>query len=179
MPSKRQHEAIEAVVRLWSSGVDVQLDVIGGDGPDPSYREALERTVAAEPIGDHVHLVGYVDDAWEEIAEADCVVVPSRESFGRVAVEAMLTGTPVIASHWGAAGEIVRDGETGLLYEPGDAVALAAHIRRLVEHPGEGERLAEAARAWASETFSERRHVEGLLKVLERACGSVGGRDGP
>ena len=104
------------------------------------------------------------------LAAADAVLVPSQESFGRVAVEAMLAGTPVIASRWGASPEIISDGETGILYEPRDSEGLAAQIRRLIDHPGERERLTTAARESARERFGAQRFADRLLGVLTSAC---------
>jgi UDP-glucose:tetrahydrobiopterin glucosyltransferase len=54
-----------------------------------------------------------------------------NEAFGLVLVEAMATGTPVIAFELGAAGEVIRDGETGFLIVPGDCVAAAARVKEL------------------------------------------------
>jgi glycosyltransferase involved in cell wall biosynthesis len=78
-------------------------------------------------------------------------VVPSvgAETFGNVVTEAMSRGRAVIASRLGGIVDIIEDGESGLLVPPGDDVALAAAIQRLIEDPLTRERLGEAARVRA------------------------------
>jgi glycosyltransferase involved in cell wall biosynthesis len=69
-------------------------------------------------------------------------VVPSiSEAMGQVAVEALLAGTPVIASRTGGLADVVRDQESGLLVPPGDPDALHAAIVRLLTEPGLVRRL--------------------------------------
>jgi glycosyltransferase involved in cell wall biosynthesis len=78
-------------------------------------------------------------------------VVPSvwPEPLGLVAVEAMLAGRPVVASDAGGLRDVVRDGTTGLLVPPGDAVALAAALDRLLDDPALRDRLGRAGREHA------------------------------
>jgi glycosyltransferase involved in cell wall biosynthesis len=88
--------------------------------------------------------------AW---ARAELAVVPSvwAEPFGQVAIEAMLAGTPVIASAIGGLLDIVHDEKTGLLVQPGDAAALATAIGRLLDDTELAEALAVRARLRARE----------------------------
>lgn len=89
-------------------------------------------------------------------AEADLCVVPSvwREPFGIAAVEAMAAGKPVVASRAGGLADVVEDGVTGLLVEPGDAAGLADGIARLIADPGLRERMGRAGRDKAKRRFS-------------------------
>ena len=73
------------------------------------------------------------------------LLTSSWENFPHTVVEALAVGTPVIATAVGGVPELVRDGENGLLVPAGDADALAAAIRRLIDEPGLRERLAAAA----------------------------------
>jgi len=127
-------------------GVDVLLDAvlnepkwkvrIVGDGPSA---EALR--VKASVLGDQVSFVGFVSS--EQLAELyqsfDVVIVPSlstpgwTEQFGRVAIEAMATGVPVIASDSGALPEVI--GDAGLLVPPGDAAQLRRALNLLASNP--------------------------------------------
>jgi glycosyltransferase involved in cell wall biosynthesis len=79
-------------------------------------------------------------------------LVPSvwPEPFGQVAVEAMASGRPVVASDTGGLSDVVVDGETGLLVPPGDEAELAAAIERLLADPAERDRMGRAARARAT-----------------------------
>ncbi|WP_454778571.1 glycosyltransferase [Georgenia muralis] len=122
-------------------GVDVLLDAVVGDprlalrvaGEGPDLESLRERAAAA---GHRVELVGSLaaDDLPDFYRSLDVLAVPSldtrgwREQFGRVAVEAMACGTPVVASDSGALPDVV--GEAGLLVPPGDAVALREALLR-------------------------------------------------
>jgi glycosyltransferase involved in cell wall biosynthesis len=117
-----------------------------------------------------VHVLGTrthsaVLDALRRCAVA---VVPSitPESFGFVALEAMVLGRPVVAARSGALPEIVSDGETGLLTPPGDATALATALSRLLDDPGLRERMGSAGRRRA-EQFSESRVVQRVETIYQ------------
>src|SRR6202035_1898553 len=78
------------------------------------------------------------------------------ESFGRVCVEAMAAGRPVVAYDHGGVSELVQDGRTGFLCPPGDRAAVAHALRRLVATPQLGAEMGTAARSCALERFGER-----------------------
>jgi glycosyltransferase involved in cell wall biosynthesis len=142
-PHKGVAELIDAVASLS----DVQLDIVG-DGPE---RVALERQVDRLGCVDRVTFGGFrpADRIAEHYTTFDVLAIPSLdtpgwiEQFGRVAVEAMAGGVPVIASDSGSLAEVV--GDAGILVPPGDRVALAAAIDRLSR--SETERAALAAQA--------------------------------
>jgi glycogen synthase len=111
----------------------------------------------------------------EEVAaaldEATLLVLPSRsEGMGRVIVEALCRGRPVVASRVGGIRDLVRDGENGILVEPGEPAALADALVRVLSDRALAERLAAAARpsvdGWLAtpEEYAERLHalVSGL-----------------
>ena len=80
---------------------------------------------------------------------ADAVVLPSfAESCPLVALEAMACGTPLIAADAGGVSEVVRDGETGWLFPPGDVDALVSQVRAVLSDPANTERVAARARSW-------------------------------
>jgi glycosyltransferase involved in cell wall biosynthesis len=87
-------------------------------------------------------------------------------------LEAMAAGLPVVSSRVGGLGELVIDGETGILVPPGDASALASALSRLIADPAERRRLGTAARARAEERFDlepfRRAHVELYSRELAR-----------
>jgi glycosyltransferase involved in cell wall biosynthesis len=106
-----------------------------------------------------VHLPGAVDDVDVVYAAADVVVHAATrpEAFGRTIVEAMLARRPVVASTPGMPGRFVRDGKTGLLYEPDDDATLVRHLRALEHDPQLRDRLVTRAAACAGEQFSSAR----------------------
>lgn len=125
-----------------SGGLGAPLVVLGPRRHDSPTRWPAGVTVVHDVPHDQVLA------AWPHAAVA---VVPSvwPEPFGMVAVEAMTAGVPVVASATGGLVDIVDDGVTGLLVPPGDAAALAAAVRKLVDNPDEARRLGRAAAARA------------------------------
>ncbi len=102
--------------------------------------------------------------AWSRIEEVDIVAVPSlREPFGRVAVEGMLAGRPVIASDIDGLRSIVVDGGTGQLVAPGDPQDLARAISSLAGRPELRAQLGRAGRRRALDRFSITRTAEEVL----------------
>jgi glycosyltransferase involved in cell wall biosynthesis len=98
---------------------------IAGEGP---LLPDLKAYAEAEAVSDRVSFDGRVVQISSFWRNCDLGALPSNrliESFGMSAVEAMASGLPVVAARVGAVPEVVRDGETGLLYEPGDVEALA------------------------------------------------------
>ena len=95
-------------------------------------------------------------------------VLPSRsEGLGLVAVEAMAAGRPVVASCTGGLPEVVVDGETGLLVEPEDPVALARAIRMLLADPDRAARMGAAGRQRVRERFSAERMARETAALYE------------
>ena len=134
-PEKRVDVAIEATALLS----DVELVVVG-DGPE---RARLE-VIAGEAAPERVHFLGQTSHPQGALATADLLVLPSdTEGQPRVAVEAGLSGLPVVATKVGGLSEIVDDGRTGFLVPPGDATRLAEAMRAAYEARA---RLGTAAR---------------------------------
>jgi glycosyltransferase involved in cell wall biosynthesis len=118
---------------------DVRL-LLAGDGPE---RLRLEAEAPA-----NVTLLGPLPrrDALGLLRAADAAILTSAwENFPHGVVEALAVGTPVIATRTGGVAEVVRDGENGLLVEPGDPIAFAAAIRRFLDDDALRARLRERA----------------------------------
>jgi glycosyltransferase involved in cell wall biosynthesis len=104
------------------------------------------------------------------------LVLPSvSEGLGRVLLEAMLRGTPVVGSRVGGIPDVIRDGETGYLVPPGDADALAATLLRIFEDPHVAE-VGRAAREFARGAVSVDAYVDGHRRLLARAMAALGPR---
>ncbi|MEM6529189.1 MAG: glycosyltransferase, partial [Chloroflexota bacterium] len=113
-------EALHIMNRQPEALANTRLVIVGGDPKDCTDRDmmALQKLTKDYGMGDVVSFVGAKgqDDLVMWYAAATTVIMPSEyESFGMVALEAMATGTPVIASEVGGLAFLVRDGETGLL----------------------------------------------------------------
>lgn len=139
------HKGVDVLLRAIAGEARLHLRVAGA-GPDEGRLRALASDLG---IADRVTFLGSLsgtdlDDFYRSV---DVVAIPSLptpgwlEQFGRVAVEAMAAGTPVVASDSGALPDVV--GGAGLLVPPGDPDALRASLLRVVDDPGLAERLVE------------------------------------
>ncbi len=111
------------------------------------------------------------DQVTEFYRNAQFSVVPSTcfETFGLVAAEAMSHGLPVIASKIGALPEIVEDGVTGFLFDPGNAEELAGRMRLLWENPDLCRKMGDAARDKVIREYGENLYYRRLLDIYNRA----------
>ena len=98
------------------------------------------------------------------------LLASENESFGRVLVEAMGSGTPVIATAVGGIPEIVRDGQEGLLIPPGSPEQLANAIKQLLKEEDLRMRLAQAALRRA-DSFGLDLHIQNMLSIFNEVCG--------
>jgi glycosyltransferase involved in cell wall biosynthesis len=170
-PQKGQDVAIEALIALTREGRNAHLHFFG-EGAE-GYASRLRARAAEGGVRALVHFHGHVAHLGARLAKASAVLVPSRaEAFGRVTVEALRAGAPVIASDIGGTQELIRDGETGLLFAPGDAAALARQIARLMDDRAFAARIAKAGADWAAPRFSAADFADGLEAALMRAIQS-------
>ena len=153
--------------RGQASGLTVAL--VGGAQGRDGYEGELRGMIEAHGLTDIVHLRGHWDDMPAAYDWADVVVSASTrpEAFGRVAVEAMAMGRPVIASAHGGALETIAEGETGILVPPGDAGALADALAGLATDPDRRARLGAAGRARARGRFSVEAMTSATLSVYK------------
>jgi glycosyltransferase involved in cell wall biosynthesis len=131
---------------------------LAGRGPLEPALKALAKELGIE---DGVRFLGYVSPVSRAIDRSAAVVVPSLgEGFGMVALEAMERARPVVASDIGGLGELVVDGETGLLVPSGEAEPLARALVEIAGDPARRRTMGEAGRRRALEQFAEHRNVE-------------------
>ncbi|MCX7791155.1 MAG: glycosyltransferase family 1 protein [Chloroflexaceae bacterium] len=157
-PEKRLELLVEALPHLANTRL-----VLVGDGP---ARPTLERRLSGAPA----HFTGYLrgDDLATAYASADVFVFPSdTETFGQVIQEAMASGLPVVAARAGGAIDLVRPGETGALFTPGNVTDLCGRVREVLEAPDRVRAMGAAGRA-AAERRSWGRVMDELLGHYER-----------
>ncbi|MBD1871388.1 glycosyltransferase family 1 protein [Leptolyngbya sp. FACHB-671] len=139
---------------------DFKLMIAGGSRPgqsDGDERERIEGIVNELELGDRTEFVGRLDHTQlpTYYAAADVCVVPSHyEPFGLVAIEAMASGTPVVASDVGGLQFTVVPEETGLLAPAQDEAAFAAAIGRILADPTWRDQLSKASRQRVEARFS-------------------------
>ena len=142
--------------------------VIAGEGPD---RAALEELIAELSIKNSVELLGHTGDMPGFYSSIDVLVSASRlEGLPMVLLEGMASGLAPVATAVGGVPQVVRDGETGLLVEPVNPVALAHAIQRMIENPKLRETLGENAQRLIAKEFSSERMATEYLQLYEDVC---------
>ena len=142
-----------------------------GDGP---AREGLVRLAYELGISDRVAICPSVEDTRVPLALLQAFAAPAwREGFGLAIVEAMAAGVPVVATDAGGPGEIIEQGKSGLLIQPGDVSGLEKGLRSLLNDPDACRRMAEQGRLRAKERYDLERMVTQVEKVYDRAVRGV------
>lgn len=140
-------KGIDTLVLAWGRIVqpDAQLELIGETGADPAYEALVRSAISATAQAIDVRGTVTDRDLARAYATADLFALPSRyEGYGMVYAEALLYGLPVIACDTGPVPDLVGP-DAGLLVPPGDPVALAAALDRLLTDDGLRERMSKAA----------------------------------
>jgi len=164
---KNQKEAILAIGELVHAGINAELFIVG-DG-NPKYRDYLQKLVLENELDRYVKFIGYAENPLPFVRGADIVLMCSRnEAFGRVTVEAMKMGKPVIGARSGGTAELIRDGFNGFLYTPGDYKELAHKIKYLHEHPDAVRDMGYNGLQWATERFNQERYGKEMLSILQQ-----------
>ena len=146
MASKGAHTLVEALVNLKGQGIEIQGH-LAGDTFQAGYRERLEEILKINGL-DEVRFTGQLNKA--SLARFfrlhHICVFPSihPEAFGIVGAEAMASGLVLISSCVGGAGELIKDRETGIKFEPGNAAELAHKLKFLCNNSSEMQRIARA-----------------------------------
>lgn len=158
LPIKGPVYLLKAMQQVWQTHPNIKL-VFVGKGELELNLKSMAREVGAQ---DKVLFPGWRDDVHEIMQVFDIFVLPSlNEGMGRVIVEAMAAEKPVVASNTGGIPDLVLDGKTGYLVEPGDSEGLAVAIGKLIENPELRQKMGQAGRK-RCHLFSEELMVEKL-----------------
>lgn len=159
---------LHAFARLADRWPNAQLLLVGRGQEEPRLRALAE----ALDVRGRIRFAGEQADVAPWLAQLDVYVQPSLTAgISNSILEAMATGLPVVATAVGGTVEVVADGETGLLVPPGDPVAMAEALERLLADPARVEAVGRAGRARAEAHFGEAlmlQRVEALLDQLIR-----------
>lgn len=167
VPVKGIEHLIRAAAEMIRRREAVRV-VIAGDGPALPELVALVRSLGLEQ---KVSFLGWRRDALEVINALDLFVLPSlHEGMPTVLLEAMALGVPVVASRAGGIPEILADGRTGLLAEPGSPASLAEKCLDIMASPGLARALAENGRRAAAGYYC-RHTIERMLGLYQRLAG--------
>jgi glycosyltransferase involved in cell wall biosynthesis len=163
-PYKGVQMLVEAAALLRERGTRAVTFAFCGDGP---YLEEL-RALAERRGVSSFRFLGQRGDVPALLADATVAVVPSlwAEAFGLAVVEAMAAGVPLVATRTGGIPELVGDGLTSLLVEPGDAASLADAIAWLLDDPAAAGEMASRARADVRRRFTIQRSAGALYAAV-------------
>lgn len=162
-------KGIDVLVRAFAA-LDGATLRVAGTGPEAHLLAGVPGLTPLGGLsGDNIRL---------EMAGASALILPSiwYENFPRTLVEAFGCGLPVIASRIGALAELVTDGVTGLLFEPGNAQDLAQKMRWAQEHPDEMATMGRNARSQYEAEFTAERNYQQLMAIYQDAIAEVQGQ---
>lgn len=164
-------DLIEAFAILKQQNAEEACLLMVGDGPQ---RQAVEAAITRHGLQGCVELTGWQTDTAAHLARMDVMVVPSHnEGMGRVVVEAMAAGIPVVATAVGGLVDLVVPEYTGMLTAPRNPQALAGAIRSLLERPDRGRAWGENGRGF-SQQFSDTVMFERLELLYQKLLRQAG-----
>ena len=153
LPIKGPVYLLKAMAEIWQSHPQIQLIYVGkGDLEEDVKKEAYRIGVS-----DKVAFLGWRDDIPEIMQVLDIFVLPSlNEGMGRVLVEAMAAGRPIVASRVGGIPDLVKDGQNGFLVKPSDVSDLSFAIKKLLDDKKMREEMGKKGRALAKDYSVEK-----------------------
>ncbi|CAN5523216.1 N/A [soil metagenome] len=161
---QKRHLALLDACALLRRG-SFELHIVGAK--IGTHVRDVEAKIASLGLGDAVRWTGFVADRDALYGSLDIVAAPAiDEPFGLTVPEAGSYGLPVVAARSGAFPEIVEDGVTGLMFEPGDAEGCAQALQRLIDDPLMRRRLGDAGRAGVAAEFTIEKMGEHFLAAL-------------
>lgn len=167
---KGQMIAIRAMECLQNKGYNnIYLSIIGEN--ETEYGQAAKEYVNNKQVN-HVNFVGVIQDLSElrRIHREDDInlICSSAEGLGRVTIESMLSNSLTIGANAGATPEIIKDRETGLLYNVSDPESLAETIIYALEHKEEMRKIANQGRIYASEHFDMDHYTKAITDIYKK-----------
>lgn len=171
---KGQEVLVRAMALVAAEFPQATCLLLGGTShEDRQYKHMLEGLISELGLAGRVLICGYRTDVANYINSFELQVHASiePEPFGRVLLEGMALAKPLVASRAGAVPEIVVDGQTGLLFDPGNPVALAACLRKLLESPGVSAEMGRAGHARLVECFSSESTAKQVEAIYDRIVG--------
>jgi glycosyltransferase involved in cell wall biosynthesis len=159
LPIKGPDYLLKAMDYVWHEHQEASLVLVGKGDMDVDLRtEALKKNVNGK-----VKFLGWREDIDEIMPLFDMLVLPSlNEGMGRVLVEAMAAGKPVVASRVGGIPDLVRHAETGYLVPPADEKALADGIKKLLDDPEKAKQMGQRGKEYCRQ-FS----LEAMIEKLD------------
>jgi len=174
-PWKGQEVVIRAAAQLRAEFPELVCLLIGDTSPEEAaYRVKINNMIDELGLHDHVIVTGFRTDVANYVNALEIQIHASvlPEPFGRVLLEAMSLAKPLVASNDGAVPEIVVDGETGFLFEPGNSEALAERLRVLLRDPARAAAFGRKGRERLEAQFSIRHNVQETERLYQQLLAS-------
>lgn len=164
--SKGQQDAVRALIELVNNRKrQVELVMVGH--AEDRFRDDLEQMAKVNGVDKNICILPFQENINYIMDQADIVLVCSRmEAAGRVILESMLLGKPIIGTNTGGTPEMIREGETGLLYEPGNIAQLVNQIEKLIDNPKLMQKIAENGAKFARTTFTKEKFAGEFHKLF-------------
>ncbi|MGF1491663.1 MAG: glycosyltransferase [Microcoleaceae cyanobacterium] len=162
-----QEKGLDVLLDAWKELSQPLALKIVGDGPlEDLVTKAAQTMPQVEWLGRKPR-----EEVSDLMGEAMCLIFPSKwyETFGRVAIEAFAKGTPVIASEIGAIAELVDTGETGLRFQPGNPLDLAARVEWLLSHPQQRQAMRQTVRQRFEDKYTAQANYGQLMAIYQQA----------
>lgn len=174
-PLKGIHHLINAFSAIAAQFPAEQLLIIGKE-ENRAYAAGLREQARDLGLENRIRFIAHCPQSelavW--MAKSAVLVLPSiSEGLGRVVIEAMATGTPVIGSRVGGIPELIENGARGFLVPPGDENAIANKLRWVLSNPDTAREMGIRARDFAQRLFSTQSYLEGYRNVFEMAQSTI------
>jgi glycosyltransferase involved in cell wall biosynthesis len=174
-PVKGHRHFLEAAASVSRAYGDVRFLVVG-DGPE---RARLERTAGELGISGKVRFLGVRDDVPAVLKLMDVLVLSSlSEGSPNVVLEGMASGVPIVGTRVGGVPELVEDGVSGLLVDPGDVPAMSNAVLALLTDPDRARAMGEKGRTRATEDYDINRVIVRIEDVFSDLLKRARGRRG-
>lgn len=158
---------VEAIPRVLSEFPEASFDFVG-DGP---LRHSLAKRMAELGLNGQARMCGKVPEVVPVLQRAGMVVRPSlTEGMPLAVMEAMACGRPVVASRVGGTADLIHDGETGILFEPGNVDGLSAGLIDLLDDGPRAAMIGRRAREWAERRMTWERVSHGYERLYEEVA---------
>lgn len=164
--SKGVMDAVRAVDILVNRyKMNVHLTLAGDSSP---LLEKIKENIKYRGLEENIEHVGYQNDMKSLREKADIALMCSRsEALGRVTIESMLGEVLVIGAAAGATQDLIRDGVTGYLYEPGNVIQLSQIIQKVFEEKENSRRVIKRAKQYAINRFDADRYADRIVKLYK------------
>jgi glycosyltransferase involved in cell wall biosynthesis len=165
-PRKGYETLLHAIKDVSRTIPNIRCKIVGGEWGDGSYGRHLRELSRHLGVEQNVTFMGHQHDVQAIMAESSVMAIPSRqETFGMVAVEAMIAGKPIVACKTGGLAEIVVQGETGFLVPPERSDLMAAALVTILQNPKLQEQMQSRGQQRAITCFSADRMAAAFAAI--------------